>query len=70
MVARFLNHGVDGAIDWPNITVTFMFGDYEIVAFPPSRQNDASIHIDLSKHKLSPVEGMSVLSQYLASQHG
>jgi hypothetical protein len=66
VAALFVNHGVDGAIEWPKTTTTFMFGDYEVVAFPPSRENDASLHIDLSKHKLSAVEGMSVLSQILS----
>jgi hypothetical protein len=66
VVALFLNHGVDGSIEWPRTNTTFMFGDYEIIAFPPSRENDASLHIDLYAHKLSPIEGMSVFSQILS----
>jgi hypothetical protein len=66
VVARFLNHAVDGQIGWPRKETTFMFGDYEISAFPPTTEYDASLHIDLSKHKISVIEGASLLSQILS----
>lgn len=66
MAACFLNHGVDGEIEWPRTNTTFLFGEYEVVAFPPSRENDASLHIDLSKHKLTKIDGMSLFSQLLS----
>jgi hypothetical protein len=66
VVALFLNHGVDGDIEWPAKETIFMFGGYEIIAFSPSQENDASLHIDLAKHKVSVVEGASILSQVLS----
>ena len=51
MAARAGNHGL---------------GAWEIIAFPPSQDHDTSLHIDLTRTRLSIVEAGSVLNQLLS----
>jgi hypothetical protein len=63
---RFLNCPVEGQIEWPRSQAEFLFGDYEIVFFPDSKEQDASMHIDLARHKLSSDMAMSIFCQILS----
>jgi hypothetical protein len=64
--ARFLNAPVDVHIEWPRAQATIVFGEWEIVAFPPSQDHDPSLHIELTRTRLSAAEGGSVLNQLLS----
>lgn len=66
LVACFSNHSILGQIEWPKTETRFSFGPHEIIAFPPSKEHDASLHIDLSRSQITNVEGMSVLNQVLS----
>jgi hypothetical protein len=66
MNPRFLNVPVDVQIEWPRAQATIAFGAWEIIAFPPSQDHDASLHIDLTRTRLSIIEAGSVLNQFLS----
>jgi hypothetical protein len=63
---RFLNVPVDVQIQWPRKQATIAFGAWEIIAFPPSEDHDPSLHIELTRMRLSTVEAGSVLNQLLS----
>jgi hypothetical protein len=65
MLARFLNYGVDAHIEWPRKETVISFGPAKIVAFPPSNEHDASLHIDVASADLNDQRGASLLSQLL-----
>ena len=62
----WLNHGVVGAIEWPRVEVSFKFGEYEILAKPPTKDQEASLHMELIRNKIDYLTGMSVLSRVLS----
>lgn len=64
--SRFLNVGVEATIQWPNAACKFEFGPATIVAMPPTKSTDASLHIDVGKYDLSDHEGWSFLSEALS----
>jgi hypothetical protein len=66
MNPRFLNVPVDVQIEWPRMRATEAFGAWEIIAFPPSQNHDPSLHIELTRPRLSTVEAGSVLNQLLS----
>ncbi len=66
MRSRFTNHSVTTEASWPRSEARFSFGPHEIVVFPPDKEHDPSLHLDLGRAGLSGVEGMSVLSQLLS----
>jgi hypothetical protein len=66
MQRRFLNHPVSTGVGSPNAEAKFNFGGWGIIAFPPSPELEASLHIDLAAHQLSLADGMSVLNQLLS----
>ncbi len=66
MRSRFTNHSVMTEANWPRSETRFSFGPHEIVIFPPDKEHDPSLHLDLGRAGLSGVEGMSVLSQLLS----
>lgn len=66
MPSRFTNHGVTTEANWPRSETRFSFGPHEIVVFPPDKEHDPSLHLDLGRAGFSDVEGMSVLSQLLS----
>ena len=63
---RFLNHAVETGIEWPRLETTIDFGSWKITALPPTKNHDASLHIDLATHGITLAEGMSVLNQFLS----
>jgi hypothetical protein len=66
MPPRFLNSPVDTQLQWPRKEAVVDFGNREIVVFPPSKDHDPSLHIDLVGTRLPDVEAASVLSQFLS----
>lgn len=66
MAPRFINVPVDTQIEWPRKEAVITFGQWEIISFPPSRDHDASLHIDLIRAGLSDVEAISVFNQLLS----
>jgi hypothetical protein len=66
MTPKYLNLPVDVQIQWPRKETTTKFGSWEIVAFPPTQQHNASLHIDLRRTGHSDVRGASVLCQFLS----
>ncbi len=64
--SKFLNIGVEATIQWPRKACKFDFGPATIVAMPPSKTTDASLHIDLHTYRLSNREGRSLLSEALS----
>jgi hypothetical protein len=66
MTSVFLNHPVSTAVEWPRAESKVSFGAWEIVVFPPSPEHDASLHIDLTRSRLTGAGGMSVLNQLLS----
>jgi hypothetical protein len=66
MNPRFLNVPVDVQIEWPRAQAAVTFGDWEIIAFPPSQDHDPSLHIELTRTGLSTVGAGSVLNQFLS----
>lgn len=64
--SRYLNVGVDATIQWPKQPCQFPFGNGSLVALPPTKEYDASLHIDLSAHGLSHREGRSLLSEAIS----
>jgi len=65
-MTSYLNHPIETQISWPTQETIVEFGDHEILVFPPDRQHDASLHIDLQRSKITDVVGMSILSQLLS----
>jgi hypothetical protein len=63
---RFLNVPVDVQVEWPREQATIAFGEWEIIAFPPSQDHDPSLHIELTRLGLSPPKAGSVLNQLLS----
>ena len=66
MISSFLNVPVDVQIEWPRAQATIAFGAWEIIAFPPSQDHDPSLHIELTRARLTTVEAGSILSQLLS----
>jgi hypothetical protein len=64
--SRYLNVGVETAVQWPRKACHFPFGASSLVALPPTKEHDASLHIDLSAHRVSDREGRSLLSEALS----
>jgi hypothetical protein len=65
-VKRFLNCAVSTGVEWPKADTAFSFGTWEIIAFAPTQQHDASLHIDVAAHHLTLASGLSVLNQLLS----
>jgi hypothetical protein len=66
MPARYLNHGVDAHIAWPRKETSIRFGSAEIIVFPPDKEHDASLHIDLTSARLGDRQAASLLSHLLS----
>ncbi len=66
MKSCFLNIPVDVGLQWSRKDARVDFGPREIIAFPPSPEHDPSLHLDLTRTRLSNVEGGSVLNQFLS----
>ena len=66
MAPRFMNAPVDTQIEWPRKEAVITFGRWELISFPPSRDHDASLHLDLVRARLSDVEAISVFNQLLS----
>jgi len=66
MVPNFINVPVDTQIEWPRKEAVITFGRWELISFPPSRDHDASLHLDLLRAGLSDVEAISVYNQLLS----
>ena len=67
---RFLNCAVSTGVEWPKADTAFSFGTWEIIAFAPTQQHDASLHIDVAAHHLTLASGSSVLNQLLSIARG
>src|SRR3712207_5791956 len=65
-MARFLNYGVDAHVEWPRKETAYKFGAADVVVFPPSREHDASLHIDLTAARLSDLKAVSLINQLLS----
>ena len=63
---RFFSCAVGTGIQWPKVDTTYKFGTWEIIAFAPTEQHDASLHINLAAHQLTLAAGLSVLNQLLS----
>jgi hypothetical protein len=66
MASNFINAPVDAQIEWPRKEAVITFGRWELISFPPSRDHDASLHLDLLRAGLSDVEAISVFNQLLS----
>jgi hypothetical protein len=66
MPPNFINVSVDTEIEWPRKEAVITFGRWELISFPPSRDHDASLHLDLFRAGLSDVEAISVFNQLLS----
>jgi hypothetical protein len=66
MVPNFINVSVDTQIEWPRKEALIAFGRWELISFPPSRDHDASLHLDLIRAGLSDVEAISLFNQLLS----
>jgi len=66
MALSFINVPVDTQIEWPRKEAVITFGRWEIIACPPAQNHDASLHLDLSRARLSSSEAISVLNQLLS----
>jgi hypothetical protein len=65
----FLNVPVDVHIEWPRAQATIAFGEWEIIAFPPSQDHDPSLHIELTRRALrGPGESYSDVIVRLAEE--
>jgi len=62
----FLNLGVNTGVEWPTAETEYDFGRWKIVAMPPTTEHEASLHIDLGRHRLTRAEGASVLNQVMS----
>jgi hypothetical protein len=63
---RFLNHAVETGVEWPRLETTIDFGGWKIIAFPPTADHDASLHLDVAAYGITLADGMSVLNQFLS----
>src|SRR5208283_2266148 len=66
MAPNFINVPVDAQIEWPREEAEITFGRWEIISFPPSRDHEASLHLDLTRARLSDAEAISVFNQLLS----
>jgi hypothetical protein len=66
MKLSFLNVPVDVQIQWPREQANVAFGEWEILAFPPTQDHDPSLHIELTRTRLTTAQAGSVLNQFLS----
>lgn len=64
--SRFLNVGIETSVSWPKAACRFPFGAGFLVALPSSRNTEASLHIDLTAHRMSDVDGRSLLNEAMS----
>lgn len=64
--SKYLNIGVDAHVVWPKEEVLIKFDRYELVLMPRTKENAASIHIDLNKFRLNEDQGRTVMNRFLS----
>ena len=64
--SRFLNVGVDNQVTWPNIETLVKFDRYQFVLMPKTQNHVQSIHVDLTKNRLSATEAMTIINRFLS----
>ena len=64
--SRFLNIGADNQVTWPREETVIKFDEYDLVLMPKTKDNVQSVHIDLSRHRLSDREAVTVINRFLS----
>jgi len=61
----WLNCGVTTQTSWPIEQKEVIFGKYTLVLMPPTRENSASIHIQLIR--IDDVQGLTIINRFLSA---
>jgi hypothetical protein len=64
--SQFLNIGVDNQVTWPPKEILIKFDKYQLVLMPKTRDDAASVHIDLATNRLSQREAETVINRFLS----
>ena len=64
--SRYLNVGVDNLVTWPKHETLVTFDRFQFVLMPKSRDHVQSIHVDLTANRLTDLEAITVINQFLS----
>lgn len=64
--SRYLNVGVDAQVTWLKDKRLVRFGRYELVLMPRTATHAASVHIDLTHHRLRHEDGLTIINRFLS----
>lgn len=63
---HFLNVGANVAVTWPIREMVFQFENRNIVLMPKTKEQSASLHIDLRNEKINTEEALTLLNRLLS----
>lgn len=63
---EWCRYGVDGEIEWPRKQAVVKFGNWELLAFPSTRDHEPSLQIELSSNRVREIEARSICNQLLS----
>lgn len=64
--SRYLNIGVDSHVVWPAVETLINSEGYEMVLMPRTKDNAASIHVDISLQELSEPDAGTLINRFLS----
>ncbi|MDD4980134.1 MAG: hypothetical protein PHC54_02520 [Candidatus Omnitrophica bacterium] len=62
----WLNLGITGGCCWPTEDKKILFGGHEFLLKPATRETEQSIHINISKEKMSRIDAMTLVNRFLS----
>ncbi|MBT3332518.1 MAG: hypothetical protein HOK21_23630 [Rhodospirillaceae bacterium] len=65
-MAEWCRCGVAGEIAWPRKQAIVEFGNWELLAFPSTRDHEPSLHIELTRNKVSAVGARTIFNRLLS----
>jgi hypothetical protein len=64
--SRFLNMGVDNQVTWPHEETVVTFERHRMILLPKTREATTSIHMDLSRERMSSEEASTLMDRFLS----
>jgi hypothetical protein len=65
-ISHFLNIGVDNQVAWPHTETVVEFEGHHLILMPRTAKEIASVHIDLSRSRISDEEAITLINRFLS----
>lgn len=64
--SRFLHIGVDNQVTWPSKPTPVKFDKYRLVLLPKTAEHVQSVHIDLTKNRVTMEQAETIINRFLS----